>query len=69
MIKFNLPEGHKGIRITERYAHHYPERLRASVEVLERACEPKSYDNIMTIEAQGESSACQASEISCNIKV
>ena len=28
--------GHKSIRTTERYAHHYPESLRASVMVLDK---------------------------------
>jgi integrase len=27
--------GHKNIAMTERYAHHYPESLRSSVEVLD----------------------------------
>jgi integrase len=28
--------GHKSIVMTQRYAHHYPESLRSSVEVLDR---------------------------------
>lgn len=28
--------GHKDIRMTQRYAHHYPESLRDGVEVLDR---------------------------------
>jgi hypothetical protein len=59
--------GHKSIKMTERYAHHYPESLRASIEVLDRAYGPKNYDSFMTIEARGESSACQAAENSCKI--
>jgi site-specific recombinase XerD len=28
--------GHKDIKMTERYSHHYPEGLRDGVEVLDR---------------------------------
>ncbi len=37
--------GHKTIAMTMRYAHHYPESLRTSVEVLD-----KNYDNSTTAE-------------------
>ncbi len=28
--------GHSSVRMTERYAHHYPESVRHGVEVLDR---------------------------------
>lgn len=36
--------GHKSINMTMRYAHHYPESLRSSIDVLDR-----NYDNSTTI--------------------
>jgi integrase len=39
--------GHKSISVTMRYAHHYPESLRASVEVLD-----KDYYNFTTMEVR-----------------
>lgn len=36
--------GHKTINMTMRYAHHYPESLRSSIDVLDR-----NYDNSTTI--------------------
>jgi integrase len=39
--------GHKTISMTTRYAHHYPESLRSSIEVLD-----KNYYNSTTVEAQ-----------------
>ena len=39
--------GHKTISMTTRYAHHYPESLRSSIEVLE-----KNYYNSTTVGAQ-----------------
>jgi integrase len=36
--------GHKSISMTMRYAHHYPESLRSSIEVLDR-----NYDNSTTV--------------------
>jgi len=39
--------GHKSISVTVRYAHHYPESLRTSVEVLDR-----DYYNFTTAEVQ-----------------
>ena len=39
--------GHKTITMTMRYAHHYPESLRSSVEVLD-----KNYCDSTTVRAQ-----------------
>jgi len=30
--------GHRDVKTTQRYAHHYPESLRGSVEVLDDLC-------------------------------
>lgn len=36
LYKVQKLPGHKSITMTQRYAHHYPEGLRSSVEVLDR---------------------------------
>ncbi len=46
--------GHKDIRMTQRYAHHYPENLRDGVELLDRSQNlSQSYHNL----ADGEETA------------
>ena len=42
--------GHKDIRVTQRYAHHFPESLRDGVEILDRISERKAQNS--TILAQ-----------------
>jgi len=41
--------GHKGIAMTMRYAHHYPESLRASVEILDACYNSATFDTIQEL--------------------
>ena len=36
LYKVQVLLGHKGAAMTQRYAHHYPESLRGSVEILDQ---------------------------------
>lgn len=45
--------GHKGIQMTQRYTHHYPESLRSSVEVLDDLSQVRHNEGISGVSGTG----------------